>query len=193
MCFHFKQQKGAAAFQEKGLSGNPIRGQFNGFSHPQASVLTADQTTHLQPFQWGLIPHWAKNRDIQKYTLNAKWETLTEKPSFRKAHPCLVPADGFFEWQWLDAKGKQKQKFTIGLKEEKLFMIAGLWDQWVDIETGEIVYSFTLVTTAAQGIMQQIHNSKLRMPLVVSPEQEAHWLQKRSVVPFTDFEARPVH
>ena len=193
MCFHFQQQKTAAAFRDKGLSGTPIKGQFNGFSHPQASVLTAQNSSELQAFQWGLIPHWAKSKDIQKYTLNAKWETLPAKPSFRKAHPCLVPADGFFEWQWLDAKGKQKQKFTIGLKEEKLFMFAGLWDEWADKETGEIIQSFTIVTTAAQGIMQQIHNSKLRMPLVVSADQEAQWLQKRLAVPFTDFEAKPVY
>ncbi|MEK9517575.1 MAG: SOS response-associated peptidase [Flavobacteriaceae bacterium] len=192
MCFHFQQQKAAGAFQQKGLSGIPIQGQFNGFSHPQASVLTAQQPTHLYPFQWGLIPHWAKNRDIQKYTLNAKWETVTEKPSFRKAKPCLVPADGFFEWQWLDAKGKQKQKFKVGLPDENLFMFAGLWDEWVAVETGEIIHSFALVTTAAQGIMQEIHNSKLRMPLVLSPDQEMQWLENRSAVPFIDFEATPV-
>jgi putative SOS response-associated peptidase YedK len=192
MCFHFQQQKGAAAFQQRGLSGTPIRGTFNGFSHPQVCVLTAAHPTQLDPFQWGLIPHWAKTRDIQKYTLNAKWETLQEKPSFRKAKRCLVPADGFFEWQWQDPKGKQKQKFKVGLAAEELFMFAGLWDTWLDRETGEIMNSFALVTTAAAGIMREIHNSKLRMPLVLTPNEEAAWLAGELVNPFKNFEARPV-
>lgn len=192
MCFHFQQQKGAAAFQQRGLSGTPIRGTFNGFSHPQVCVLTAAHPTQLDPFQWGLIPHWAKTRDIQKFTLNAKWETLQEKPSFRKAKRCLVPADGFFEWQWQDPKGKQKQKFKVGLAAEELFMFAGLWDTWLDRETGEIMNSFALVTTAAAGIMREIHNSKLRMPLVLTPHEEAAWLAGELVNPFKNFEARPV-
>lgn len=192
MCFHFQQQKPTAAFQSKGLTGTPIRGQFNSFTHPQASVLTTDKSTHLQAFHWGLIPHWAKSKDIQKYTLNAKWETLKEKPSFREANRCLVPADGFFEWQWLDVKGKQKQKFKLGIAGEALFMFAGLWDAWPDRETGEIIHSFALVTTAAKGIMKEIHNSKLRMPLVLNPNEETLWLEGEPVFPFKNFEARPV-
>jgi hypothetical protein len=119
-------------------------------------------------------------------------DALKEKPSFREANRCLVPADGFFEWQWLDVKGKQKQKFKLGIADEALFMFAGLWDAWPDRETGEIIHSFALVTTAAKGIMKEIHNSKLRMPLVLNPNEETLWLEGAPVFPFKNFEARPV-
>ncbi|PDH44749.1 MAG: DUF159 family protein [Flavobacteriales bacterium MED-G22] len=192
MCFHFQQQKGAVAFEKKGLSGTPIKNSFNGFSHPEASVITDALPNQLSRFQWGLIPSWSKDRSIQKYTLNAKLETLQEKPSFRKNKRCLVPTDGFFEWQWQDLMGKKKQKYKIVIGQEELFMFAGLWDTWLDVATGELVYTFAVVTTEAQGIMRQIHNTKLRMPLVLTNEQEQNWLLNKVVEPFSNFEAKPV-
>ncbi|MBL6669856.1 MAG: SOS response-associated peptidase, partial [Flavobacteriaceae bacterium] len=123
---------------------------------------------------------------------NAKLETLQEKPSFRKNKRCLVPTDGFFEWQWQDLMGKKKQKYKIVIGQEELFMFAGLWDTWLDVATGELVYTFAVVTTEAQGIMRQIHNTKLRMPLVLTNEQEQNWLLNKVVEPFSNFEAKPV-
>lgn len=104
----------------------------------------------------------------------------------------MVPTDGFFEWQWQDLMGKKKQKYKIVIGQEELFMFAGLWDTWLDVATGELVYTFAVVTTEAQGIMRQIHNTKLRMPLVLTNEQEQNWLLNKVVEPFSNFEAKPV-
>jgi putative SOS response-associated peptidase YedK len=87
-----------------------------------------------------------------------------------------VLADGFFEWQWLDDKGKQKKKFLLTLPNEEAFAFAGLWSEWVDTSTGEIIPTFTILTTAANPLMAHIHNTKQRMPVILAPENEQSWL-----------------
>ena len=153
MCFHFKQSKTEKDFKTKGLKGHPVNGVYNGFSHPSINVVTQESPKDLQYFMWGLIPSWAKDDDIKKYTLNARQETLKTKPSFKNAKRCLIFADGFYEWKWLDKQGKNKQKYLIELPNSELFSFAGLYDQWVDKWTGEIINSCSIVTTEAKGIM----------------------------------------
>ncbi|MCF8362368.1 MAG: SOS response-associated peptidase [Prolixibacteraceae bacterium] len=189
MCFFSRQTKDATKVEKRfnavvnDLVNFQSSDYYNGFEFPRTPVITNDNAGEIQHLQWGLIPHWAKNDDIKKYTLNAKIETLGEKPSFRNSinKRCLVIADGFFEWQWLDPKGKRKQKYLLTLPGEELYAYAGIWSEWVSTQTGEVVRTYSIVTTEAQGIMREIHNSKKRMPVILTPENESLWLQQDDV------------
>ena len=131
-----------------------------------------------------MIPHWAKDDSIRKNTLNARSETIHEKPSFRQVvnNRCLVLSDGFFEWQWLDEKGKKKQKYEITLPSNELFAFAGLWSEWVDKTTGELINSYAILTTEANETMSRIHNSKKRMPMILSRDNERGWINGGEMV-----------
>ncbi|HKK81366.1 MAG TPA: SOS response-associated peptidase [Prolixibacteraceae bacterium] len=194
MCFFSRQTKDATKVEKRfnAVVNDLVNFQpgdyYNGFEFPRTPVITNDNAGEIQSLQWGLIPHWAKNDDIKKYTLNAKIETLGEKPSFRNSinKRCLVIADGFFEWQWLDPKGRRKQKYLLTLPNEKLYAYAGIWSEWVSTQTGEIIRSYSIVTTEAQGIMREIHNSKKRMPVILTPENEQLWIQNRNIELFKE-------
>jgi putative SOS response-associated peptidase YedK len=149
-----------------------------GFSYPRMNVLSDDPERPIVEMEWGLLPSWAKDKSFQKNTLNARIETLEEKPSFRSYvnNRCLIPAESFVEWQWLDPKGKKKQKYRIRVKGEPWFTFAGIYSKWADPETGELIPTFSIVTREAEGIMQEIHNNKLRMPMIVSPHERDAWL-----------------
>ena len=99
---------------------------------------------------------------------------------------CLIFADGFYEWKWLDKDGK-KQKYLIELPNSELFSFAGLYDQWIDKQTGEIVNSCSIVTTGAKGIMREIHNSKMRMPMIIENNQMGYWLKYEDTDLFYNF------
>ena len=187
MCFHFKQSKSKKEFETNGIKGEPIKGVYNGFSHPKVSSITDENPNSLTDLQWGLIPSWAKSDDIKKYTLNARVETLDEKPSFKNAKRCVIFSDGFYEWKWLDSKGKRKQKYLIEYPDSMLFGFAGLYDQWVDKKTGEIIKSCSIVTTSAEGIMKEIHNSKLRMPVTLDDNQLSKWLNGEKIKFFSHY------
>lgn len=122
---------------------------------------------------WGLVPSWSKESKISSHLINARMETVREKPSFRSAFKqrrCLIPADGFFEWQKKDVG---KQAFHIHRDDHQPFAFAGLWEQWQH-ET-ETLYSCTIITTAANELMQPIHD---RMPVIISTEHYHDWLNK---------------
>jgi len=191
MCFHFKQTKTEGSFRLQKIGGTPITGVFNGFTFPKVSCVTADDPYNISNLNWGLIPQWSKTDDIKQYTLNARIETIDQKPSFKNAKRCVIFADGFFEWKWLDPKGRKKQKYLIEYPNSALFGFAGLYDQWVDKATGEIIKSCSLVTTAAEGIMKEVHNSKLRMPLTVNIDSMIAWLNNQTVADYSDFKAVP--
>ncbi|WP_321539143.1 SOS response-associated peptidase [Flavobacterium piscinae] len=101
-------------------------------------------------FHWGLVPSWAKDVDIRKNTLNARMESLEEKPSFANVttNRRLVIASSFFEWHWNDEKGKSKDKYEIFSAQDELFAMAGLYDTWLNPQNGTTYNSFTIVTTA---------------------------------------------
>lgn len=185
MCFHSKQTKKAVELEHRFRArfDKPEVYQpsiFNGFQFPKTPVITNNQPDQIQLLNWGLIPHWAKDKDIRKNTLNARIETIAEKPSFRNVihQRCLVLVDGFYEWQWLDPEGKQKQKYDIGLPDGEAFALGGLWSKWVDQETGEELTTYAILTTEAKGLMAEIHNSKNRMPLIIKPGLETAWLNE---------------
>lgn len=187
MCFHSKQSKSAqelknrfkATFENEALFQPTI---YNGFQFPQTPVITDKQPNTIQLFNWGLIPFWAKDDSIKKNTLNARIETIHEKPSFRNAvnNRCLILADGFYEWQWIDDKGKQKQKYLITLSNDELFAFAGLWSEWTDKQTGEMLNTYTILTTDANHLMAEIHNTKKRMPVIVANEND--WLNGQQLI-----------
>ncbi|MDD4848038.1 MAG: SOS response-associated peptidase [Bacteroidales bacterium] len=151
---------------------------YNGFQFPKTPIITNKKNSSIQLFHWGLIPHWAKDDSIKSLTLNAKIETIHEKPAFRNVthQRCLVLVDGFFEWKWLDEKGKQKQKYRIGLADNHLFALAGLYSTWQHPQTGLTIDTYTILTTQANALMSEIHNTKKRMPVVLLPEMEQNWL-----------------
>jgi putative SOS response-associated peptidase YedK len=135
------------------------------------AVITNDAPDTLKYFRWGLIPSWAKEPSIGSKLINARAETLLEKPSFRNSfrnRRCLVPATGFFEWK----RDAAKTPFHIGLKNGDPFCFAGLWDQWVS-QDGEIIHSFTIITTAPNKLTEQIHD---RMPVILYREDEQRWI-----------------
>ena len=128
----------------------------------------------LKMMRWGLIPSWAKEESVGNRMINARAETIAEKPSFRnsfKRRRCLVLADGFYEWRKLTGGGK-KIPMRIVLRSKEPFAFAGLWDIWVNPE-GEEIESFTIITTEANQLLQDIHN---RMPVILREEQEETWL-----------------
>ena len=184
MCFHSQQSKKAEQLESRfnakieNLALFQAQDYINGFTFPKTPVIANNSPNLIRHFNWGLIPFWAKDDSIRKYTLNAKIETLHEKPSFKNSinKRCLVIADGFYEWKWLDPKGKKKQKYLITLPQNNLFTFGGIWSEWIDKETGEIVNSYSIVTTKANEFMAEIHNSKKRMPIILTEENENDWL-----------------
>ncbi|HVU65532.1 MAG TPA: SOS response-associated peptidase [Ktedonobacteraceae bacterium] len=127
---------------------------------------------HLSLLRWGLIPAWAKDESIGSRMINARAETLAEKPSFRnllRSRRCLVVADGFYEWQ---GEGKNKTPMYITLQDGQPFAFAGLWDRWKDPD-GQEIHSCTIITTEPNELMAPIHN---RMPAILRPKAYEDWL-----------------
>ena len=136
------------------------------------AVIVNKGGNHMELFRWGLIPYWAKDPEIGNRLINARAETLAEKPSFKRSfrqRRCLVLADSFYEWRKIDG---YKIPMRIILKSREPFGFAGLWDCWHSPE-GEDINSFTIITTTPNELLKSIHN---RMPVVLSPEEEKTWL-----------------
>jgi len=135
-------------------------------------VVADDGTRHLTQMRWGLIPSWAKDPTIGNRMINARAETVATKPAFRVAlrkRRCLLPADGFYEWQPV---GRRKQPVYIALKSREPFAFAGLWETWTSPE-GEEIRTCTIITTEANEFLKPIHD---RMPVILTRDAEAVWL-----------------
>ena len=151
------------------------------------AVITGNAPDTLQYFRWGLIPSWAKESSVGNKLINARAETITEKPSFKNAfrnRRCLVPATGFFEWQRDNRRDGSGPVSTtqripvpwhIRLKNGDPFFFAGLWDKWVS-EDGEIIHSFTIITTSPNKMMEKIHD---RMPVILHRDDEQRWISPK--------------
>ena len=155
----------------------------SGFDFPLLPVIKSDFPTTFQFLNWGLVPQWAKDDGIRKNTLNAKLETISEVLSFKDINDqrCILPVTGFYEWKWLDSKGKRKEKYLIQLENQPIFGLAGLYSSWTNPKSGEIIDSFSLLTTEANEIMAEIHNIKKRMPLIMDSQQAKNWLKNGDV------------
>jgi len=139
-----------------------------------APLITQEAPNMIRFYVWGLIPYWAKDRKIGYKLINARAETLWEKPAFRRAarnSRCLVLADGFYEWK--KNTGKYKQPYRIGLKEEGIMTFAGITERWKDPQTGEYVNSFAIITTEPNELTAELHD---RMPAILDQEAARKWL-----------------
>jgi putative SOS response-associated peptidase YedK len=138
-------------------------------------IIRQDRTQPVRKFslvRWGLIPYWAKDSSIGQKMINARSETVLDKPAFREAFQirrCLVPADGFYEWK---RNGRSKQPIHIGMKDDSLFAFAGIWDRWKDA-SGNAVETCSILTTTPNSLLAEVHD---RMPVILEPEDYELWL-----------------
>jgi putative SOS response-associated peptidase YedK len=145
---------------------------------PIAIVRQENGETHFQLVRWGFIPSWTKEIKPGKPIINARCETILEKPSFKNAirrRRCLIPADGFYEWLG-DVPGK-KVPYYIHRPDNALFAFAGIWEHWMGADGSEIETA-AIITSAPNAIIAQIHD---RMPVVIQPENYAEWLDVQNV------------
>ncbi len=177
MCGRFAQRTSpktlAKQFQVKEVPN--IEARYN--IAPTQNILAVQETPdgrEMKWLKWGLVPSWAKDASMGARLINARSETVTEKPAFREAFKhrrCLIPSDGFYEWQCTDGK---KQPFFFQLKDEQPFGFAGLWDRWTS-EDGKVIESCTILTTTANKVLAPVHD---RMPVIVHPEDYELWLDE---------------
>lgn len=153
---------------------------YHAFELPEMPVISQANPDLIQLFQWGLIPSWTGSKEqadqIRFRTFNARAETITEKPSYRKpiqSKRCLVAAKGFYEWQH---RGEKKIPYYIFLPDAEMFSFAGLYDTWLDKNSGELLNTFSIITTTANSKLEIIHNTKKRMPVILSKQNEEVWL-----------------
>ncbi len=191
MCFHSKQSKDAQTiakrFKAKVFDDINVQSdRYNGFTFPKTPVITNKLPDTIQLYNWGLMPSFSKDKKFRVNTLNARIETLAEKPSFKNyiTNRCLIISDGFFEWKWLDEKGKNKQQYLITIPNEDPFAFAGIYNRWADKATGEVLDTYSIITTEANELMAEIHNTKKRMPVILTPENEQQWLSGVEVMQF---------
>jgi putative SOS response-associated peptidase YedK len=172
-------------------------------------AVASDAPDKYDFFFWGLVPPWAKDPSVGNKMINARGETLADRPAFRKAYQrrrCLIPADGFYEWKKLDkdaagakGKAKAKQPMYVRMRSREPFAFAGLWETWRSPE-GKDLRSCTIITTHPNQLMAQMHD---RMPVILPREQYRQWLDDRDrppeelsklLVPYSseEMEATPV-
>ena len=158
------------------VDGNTYVARYNCAPTQSLAVITNQEPEKLSFLHWGLIPFWSKDNSNAAKMINARGETLIEKPAFKEAFKskrCLIPADGFYEW-----KKHTKTPFHIRLKSRELFSFAGIWDEWID-GNGNPKRTFSVITTSANKIMQNIHH---RMPLILPEHLEQDWLKNQDLV-----------
>lgn len=152
---------------------------FNAAPTQLLPVILNTDNRELSYLSWGLIPSWAKSASIASKLINARAETLQEKPSFKhalKRRRCLVIADGFYEWA---KEGKKTYPVRVSLKSGEPYSMAGLWEQWIDPQSREVLRSFTIITTSANELLAPIHE---RMPVFLTEENEDNWLDNTLTV-----------
>lgn len=149
-----------------------LKPNYNVAPSQQVLVIPNFNPTKALPFHWGLIPSWSKDKKIGYKMINARAETLHEKPSLKKPYRsqrCLVPANGFFEWK---KQGNQKTPIYIQLASKKPFAFAGLWEKW-EPHDQEPIQSFTIITTEANDALKSVHQ---RTPVILKPKDYSLWL-----------------
>lgn len=154
---------------------------YHAYSLPSIPVVCSDNPGALRVMTWGLIPSWIADEkeaeDIRLKTFNARCETLGSKPAFKepfRSKRCLIPVCGFFEWQQI---GGRKIPWYIKLRDESIFSLAGVWDEW-QMKGGITLNTFSVVTTRANELMAEIHNTKKRMPVILPKTTEKLWLKR---------------
>jgi putative SOS response-associated peptidase YedK len=152
---------------------------YHAFSLPEIPAICSGSPDKIKLLRWGLIPSWTKSIEeaniIRFKTFNARCESIAEKPSFSssfKTARCIIPVKGFFEWQHI---GSEKIPWYIYNSDNEIFSLAGLYNEWTENRTGEVISTFSVITTDANKMMAEIHNSAKRMPVILNREDEAKW------------------
>lgn len=152
-----------------------ITARYNCAPSQKLAVITNEDPKRINYYKWGLIPHWSKDIRIGNKMINAKAETIFEKPAFRNAikqRRCLIPADSFYEWK----QDKEKIPYRILMKDESPFAMAGIWERWIDAE-GKPLHTFSVITTEANEMMKELHH---RMPVIIDLSNKTKWLASES-------------
>jgi putative SOS response-associated peptidase YedK len=153
---------------------------YHAFGLPSLPVICSEEPSEIRLLRWGLIPSWTRSLDqaniIRYKTFNARSESIDSKPSFSSSFSskrCIIPVKGFFEWQHV---GKEKIPWYIYRTDNEMISLAGIYEDWVENNTGEIYSTFSIVTSEANDLMAEIHNSGKRMPVVLDKSSEKKWL-----------------
>jgi putative SOS response-associated peptidase YedK len=153
---------------------------YHAYGLPELPAICSEDPCTVRLLKWGLIPSWVKTKEdaeeIRYKTFNARSESIESKPSFSssfKSKRCIIPVKGFFEWQHV---GNTKIPWYIYSSDDEIFALAGLFNDWVETRTGEVISTFTIITTDANEMMAEIHNSKRRMPAILSRSDEKKWI-----------------
>ncbi len=181
MCYGYNTQQVQKMIKEQLPEAG---GDLHGFDRPKAPIITME-SRKVEYFNWWLLPSWFEKEDYSMNLLNARSETLFEKPSFKHLimrKRCVVPATHFYEYQWRDAKGKVKHKHRLGVKDAPGFFMAGIYDQWKDPNSNRIIDSFAIITTEANELCAEIHNTKKRMPVILEGDNSKRWLDPNATV-----------
>lgn len=157
---------------------------YHAFAIPEMPVVCSERPSEINILKWGLIPSYTSNMNeaesIRSKTFNARSESLHQKKAFSSAFigkRCMVPVKGFYEWQHT---GREKIPWYIYHAENEIISLAGLCDQWIFDKTGEVFNTFTIITTVANELLAEIHNSTKRMPVILEKEEEKIWLNRNS-------------
>ena len=191
MCYQTKITKQKEEIAErfnaeiKALNGYEPIAFCSAFEYPKTPIITNEMPNKIQLFNWGLIPNWAEDISIRNYTFNARIETLSEKKSFKNViqNRCLIIADGFYEWQWRTKNGSKKTKYLITLPNQQIFAFAGIYSKWTGFDN-TIINTYSIITTQANKLMSEVHNTKQRMPVILKKEDEQNWLQEENYKEF---------
>jgi putative SOS response-associated peptidase YedK len=157
---------------------------YHAFSLPEIPAICSGSSGKIELLKWGLIPAWTRNaedaNEIRLKTFNARSESIQEKPSFSdsfKTQRCIIPVKGFYEWQHV---GKEKIPWYIYRTDNEILSLAGLYNRWKDSATGELINTFSIVTTDANELMAEIHNSGKRMPVILDRKNESVWIDLKT-------------
>jgi putative SOS response-associated peptidase YedK len=192
MCYYTQQSKSAVEltdFLNHNIDHveNVFQSEFiNGFSYPNIPIVLDSKLDIITTnFTWGLLPD-NRDKDFRKSTLNARVETLEEKPSFAPSinKRCLVLVTAYYDWHWNDPTGKSKSKYQINSQIDEVFFLAGIYNSFTD-KNGETWNTYSIVTTEADQMMKYIHNRKeaegdQRMPIVIKNTDEKAWLDSKN-------------
>lgn len=194
MCFYYAVVKNRpealiknGIITEEQLKLFPDKYFVKGFEYPLMPVISNQKVSEIQMFRWGFVPphvsSWEQAQDfLKRYnTLNAKAETLFDSRLFGQAiknRRCLVLCSGFFEWRHKSPgkKNSEKYPFYVSLKDDGMFVFGGIWSQFTEKKSGEIISTYSIITTPANDLMEIVHNNKKRMPLIIDPENALKWL-----------------
>lgn len=153
---------------------------YHAFGLPELPAICSGSPEKISLLRWGLIPSWVRTIDnaneIRYKTFNARSESIENKPSFSssfKSKRCIIPVKGFFEWQHI---GKEKIPWYIYHSGNEILSLAGLYDEWTETATGDLIRTFSIITTDANELMAEIHNSAKRMPAILDKSDETRWL-----------------